>query len=81
MQQSGVGWWSCAVILCPIFVKGRLWKQIRQTRKLNTQALGSLTNRNTKVTLDFGGEITANSCVSAYSHITGLPWLKIKGFF
>lgn len=23
MQQSGVGWWSCAVILCAIFVKGR----------------------------------------------------------
>lgn len=25
MQKSGVGWWSCAVILCAIFVKGRLW--------------------------------------------------------
>lgn len=45
MQLSGVGWWSCAVILCAIFVKGRLCDAKQQKEHSSLSRKSKLFNK------------------------------------
>lgn len=61
-QLSGVGWWSCTVTLCLIFVKGRLWCTQREREKKNSTT-GSLLESDIEENKDL-------------KHLLKIPWTK-----